>query len=77
MSSRAPLFFANPLRYWRWAARERPAYFYSILIGSMGPVVLFTVPPTLKALGYERAAPIPMTYPIPPGPRKQLSGYDD
>ncbi|KAI0013822.1 hypothetical protein F4779DRAFT_613095 [Xylariaceae sp. FL0662B] len=72
-----PQFFAGPLRYSRWAARERPALFWSVIIGCAGPVVLVTVPPSLKALGYERAKPIPMTYPIPPGPRKTLSGYDD
>ncbi|KAI1635878.1 hypothetical protein F4809DRAFT_424163 [Biscogniauxia mediterranea] len=77
MSAPAPLFWSAPLRYCRWAARERPAYFYSVVIGSLGPVVLFTVPPTLRKFGYERPAPIPVTYPIPSGPRKQLSGYDD
>ncbi|KAI1392103.1 uncharacterized protein F4822DRAFT_389627 [Hypoxylon trugodes] len=75
--SKSPQFWAGPLRYWRWAAREKPAYFYSVIIGGAGPVALLTVPPALKALGYERAPPIPMTYPIPTGPRKQLSGYDD
>ncbi|KAI3321629.1 hypothetical protein HD806DRAFT_503073 [Xylariaceae sp. AK1471] len=77
MSNPTPRFWSGPFRYWRWAARERPAYFWSVLIGSAGPVILFTVPPTLKRLGYERAPPIPMTYPVPTGPRKQLSGYDD
>ncbi|KAI1504940.1 hypothetical protein F5X99DRAFT_405576 [Biscogniauxia marginata] len=77
MSKPSPLFWAGPLRYWRWAARERPAYFYSIVIGALGPITLVTVPPALKKLGYERTPPVPMTYPIPEGPRKQLSGYDD
>ncbi|KAI1194259.1 hypothetical protein F5X97DRAFT_327709 [Nemania serpens] len=77
MSSPGPRFWAGPLRYLRWSARERPAYFYSCVIGALGPVILFTVPPTLRRLGYERAADVPMTYPVPTGPRKQLSGYDD
>lgn len=63
MSSPGPRFWAGPLRYLRWSARERPAYFYSCVIGAAGPVILFTAPPTLRRLGYERAANVPMTYP--------------
>ncbi|KAI0402482.1 hypothetical protein F4802DRAFT_600085 [Xylaria palmicola] len=77
MGNPTPRFWAGPLRYWRWAAREKPAFFWSCIIGGAGPLILATVPPTLKRLGYERARPIPMTYPVPTGPRKQLSGYDD
>ncbi|KAL1872284.1 hypothetical protein VTK73DRAFT_1666 [Phialemonium thermophilum] len=77
MSGVAPHFWAAPLRYCRWAARERPAYFWSVIIGAAGPVCLAVVPPIRRALGDEDAPPIPLTYPIPPGPRKQLTGYDD
>ncbi|KAI1141104.1 NADH-ubiquinone oxidoreductase 9.5 kDa subunit [Hypoxylon sp. FL0543] len=77
MANPTPLFWAGPLRYWRWAAREKPALFWSCVIAAVGPVMLVTVPPTLKMFGYERAKPVPMTYPIPPGPRKTLIGYDD
>ncbi|KAI1154065.1 hypothetical protein F4825DRAFT_448856 [Nemania diffusa] len=77
MSNPIPRFWSGPLRYLRWSARERPAYFWSLAIGSAGPVTLFTVPPILRSLGYVRAPPVPSTYPIPTGPRKQLSGYDD
>ncbi|KAI2619610.1 NADH-ubiquinone oxidoreductase 9.5 kDa subunit [Hypoxylon sp. NC1633] len=77
MSNLGPQFWAGPIRYCRWAARERPAYFYSVLIGAAGPIMAFTVPPISQRLGYERAPPIPQTYPIPPGPRKTLTGYDD
>ncbi|KAI5861061.1 hypothetical protein GGS23DRAFT_598938 [Durotheca rogersii] len=77
MSSATPQFWAGPLRYLRWATRERPNYVWPVVIGAAGPVVLLTVPPTLEKLGYRRAPPIPMTYPIPPGPRKTLTGYDD
>ncbi|KAI0535314.1 hypothetical protein GGR58DRAFT_448106 [Xylaria digitata] len=77
MANPTPRFWAGPLRYWRWSAREKPAFFWSCVIGGAGPVILLTVPPLLKKLGYERAAPIPMTYPVPTGPRKQLTGYDD
>ncbi|KAI6084980.1 NADH-ubiquinone oxidoreductase 9.5 kDa subunit [Hypoxylon rubiginosum] len=77
MPNPSPQFWAGPLRYWRWAAREKPAFFWSVIIGGTGPLMLATVPPSLKALGYERASPIPMTYPIPSGPRKTITGYDD
>ncbi|KAI2637766.1 NADH-ubiquinone oxidoreductase 9.5 kDa subunit [Hypomontagnella submonticulosa] len=77
MPNPTPQFWAGPLRYWRWAAREKPAYFWSVVIGATGPLMLATVPPTMKRLGYERASPVPMTYPIPPGPRKTITGYDD
>ncbi|KAJ1335829.1 hypothetical protein MN608_02573 [Microdochium nivale] len=64
MSSPAgPLFWAGPLRYLRWSARERPAYFWSVILGGTGPVLLVTVPPVRKALGYEKREFIPMTYP--------------
>ncbi|KAJ9155714.1 hypothetical protein NKR23_g2003 [Pleurostoma richardsiae] len=72
-----PRFWAGPLRYCRWAARERPAYFWSVFIGALGPVTLVVVPPIRKALGDEDAPTIPMTYPVPTGPRKKLTGYDD
>ncbi|KAI1343587.1 hypothetical protein F5Y15DRAFT_412371 [Xylariaceae sp. FL0016] len=89
MSNPTPRFWSGPLRYWRWAARERPALFWSCVIAGTGPVMAFTVPPVLARLGYSRAPTIPMTYPsmtpnpklshryFPSGPRKQLSGYDD
>ncbi|KAI0153596.1 proteinase B [Pestalotiopsis sp. IQ-011] len=77
MSNPTPAFFNGPLRYIRWSARERPAYLYSVALGAFGLVMLATVPPLQKRFGYERAKPIPMTYPIPNGPRKQLSGYED
>ncbi|KAK3372395.1 NADH:ubiquinone reductase 9.5 kda ubiquinone-binding protein [Podospora didyma] len=72
-----PRFWANPLRYIKWSARERPALFWSVVVGAMGPVTLAVVPPIRKRLGDEDAPTIPMTYPIPQGPRKQLTGYDD
>ncbi|KAK8104074.1 uncharacterized protein PG998_011107 [Apiospora kogelbergensis] len=63
MSNPTPRFWAGPLRYLRWSARERPAYFYSVVIGAAGPLMLVTVPPIQQSLGYKRAPPIPMTYP--------------
>lgn len=58
-----PSFWSTPLRYWRWASHERPAYFWSILIGSMGPVAMFTVPPIRRYFGDVDPEPIPLSYP--------------
>ncbi|KAL2149827.1 hypothetical protein VTH82DRAFT_7503 [Thermothelomyces myriococcoides] len=77
MSGAAPHFWATPIRYCRWAARERPAFFWSVVVGALGPVTLAVVPPVRRALGDENAPPIPLTYPVPTGPRKKLTGYDD
>ncbi|KAH6718428.1 hypothetical protein DL95DRAFT_341690 [Leptodontidium sp. 2 PMI_412] len=75
--SALPRFFSQPLRYLRWAAIEKPAIFYSIVIGSMGPVTVLTVPPIRRMLGDEKRPEIPLTYPIPTGPRKKLEGFED
>ncbi|RJE18987.1 hypothetical protein PHISCL_08681 [Aspergillus sclerotialis] len=72
-----PSFWSTPLRYFRWASHERPAYFWSILIGSMGPVTVLTVPPIRRYFGDVDPEPIPLTYPIPKGPRVIPKGYDD
>ena len=60
-----PRFWAGPLRYLRWSARERPAYFWSVIIGAAGPLAVAVVPPIRKALGDEDAPVIPLTYPGP------------
>ena len=63
MNGATPRFWQGPLRYFRWAARERPGYFWACIIGSLGPATLLTVPPLRHRLGDPDAAPIPMTYP--------------
>jgi hypothetical protein len=94
--SAAPLFWQTPLKYCRWAARERPALFWSVIIGAAGPVAMPIVPPIRHYFGDIDAPPVPVTYPsaflssasmptsntrltytVPSGPRKQLTGYDD
>lgn len=70
----APQFWSTPLRYLRWASHEKPAIFYSLLIGSMGPVALVTLPPLRRALGDVDPEPIPMTYPSKPANPPTLSG---
>ncbi|KAF1985423.1 hypothetical protein K402DRAFT_394763 [Aulographum hederae CBS 113979] len=73
----SPYFWAHPIRYCRWAAHEKPAIWYSIVLGSFAPVILFGVPPIRRYFGDGPIERPPMTYPIPPGPRKIPEGYDD
>lgn len=63
-----PQFWSTPLRYLRWASHEKPAIFYSIIIGSMGPVSLVALPPIRRALGDVDPEPIPLTYPSKDSP---------
>ncbi|KAG8625023.1 hypothetical protein KVT40_006774 [Elsinoe batatas] len=74
----APVQFVNaPLTYIKWAAREKPAIFWSIALACVGPVMVVTVPPIRARLGDGPRPIIPQTYPIPKGPRKIPQGYDD
>ncbi|KAI9802599.1 MAG: hypothetical protein M1833_001673 [Piccolia ochrophora] len=75
--SSSPRFWAGPLRYLRWASHEKPAIFYSICLGSLGPPMMVIVPPIRHRLGDGPREPIPLTYPVPLGPRKIPEGYDD
>jgi len=59
----SPRFFQTPFRYLKWASIQKPAYFYSIIVGLTGPVLVLTVPPIRRYMGEEQIAKIPMTYP--------------
>ncbi|KAF3479712.1 NADH-ubiquinone oxidoreductase subunit [Arthroderma uncinatum] len=58
-----PFFFSQPFRYMRWASYEKPAIFYSLVIGSLGPVALFTLPPIRRYFGDVDPAEVPFSYP--------------
>lgn len=47
----------------RWASHEKPAIFYSIAIGCVGPVLLVVVPPIRRYFGDGPREKIPLTYP--------------
>ncbi|KAI9822182.1 MAG: hypothetical protein M1826_000536 [Phylliscum demangeonii] len=72
-----PFFWRTPYRYLRWAAHEKPAIYYSIVIGCIGPIMMVVVPPVRHYFGDYQREKIPLTYPIPPGPRVIPEGYDD
>ena len=65
----SPRFYSQPLRYLKWASYNKPAYFYSIVVGCIGPVMVFTVPSIRRYLGEEPIPKIPLTYPVPKGER--------
>ena len=44
-------------------AHESPVLFYSVVMGAIGPVLAFGVPPIREHLGYRPLEPIPTTYP--------------
>lgn len=58
-----PHLWTNPLRYLRWASHEKPAIFYSLIIGTSGPVLLTVLPPIRRFFGDVDPQPIPLTYP--------------
>ncbi|KAH9015916.1 hypothetical protein EDB85DRAFT_1875431 [Lactarius pseudohatsudake] len=58
-------------------AHESPVLFYSVVMGLVGPVLAFGVPPIRERMGYRPPEPIPTTYPIPKRPRRPLQGYED
>ncbi|OAA42816.1 NADH-ubiquinone oxidoreductase 9.5 kDa subunit [Beauveria brongniartii RCEF 3172] len=61
--SAAPFFWSTPLKYCRWAAREKPALFWSVVIGAAGPLAMPIGPPIRRWLGDVDPAPVPVTYP--------------
>lgn len=77
MSAASPRFYSQPLRYLKWASINKPAYFYSIIVGCAGPALVFTVPGIRRYLGEEPIAKIPLTYPVPKGERPRPTGFDD
>lgn len=46
----------------RWA-HEQPVYFYSCVIGAIGPLMAITVPPIRRRMGYKEPQSIPVSYP--------------
>ena len=56
-------FFKNPIRYLHWASVAKPAYFWSVVVGSFGPLSFFVVPPIRRFFGDYKRPAIPLTYP--------------
>jgi hypothetical protein len=56
-------FWSTPGLYIKWAARNKPAIFWSIVVGSVGPVMALVVPPMRARFGDGPRPQIPLTYP--------------
>ncbi|KAN0137604.1 NADH-ubiquinone oxidoreductase [Lactarius tabidus] len=71
----------NTYRYLQRQAHESPVLFYSVVLGLVGPVLAFGVPPISERMGYRPPEPIPTTYPsaLPHvyRPRRPVQGYED
>lgn len=63
MSGIPQTFWSSPVRYLRWAAHEKPAIFWSIIIGGTGPVILAAGRPFREWIGDEIPKAIPGSYP--------------
>ncbi|KAL1586241.1 hypothetical protein WHR41_05371 [Cladosporium halotolerans] len=70
-------FWAAPRQYITWAARNKPAILWSLAIGSCGPLIVAVVPALRERFGDPNRQQIPLTYPVPKGPRQIPQGYDD
>ncbi|KAF9003937.1 hypothetical protein BDQ17DRAFT_1279322 [Cyathus striatus] len=69
--------FRRTYRYLQTQAHESPVIFYSIVIGTIGPIMAAAVPPIRVHFGYKPAEMVPTTYPLPNRPRRPVQGYDD
>ncbi|KAJ5223618.1 NADH-ubiquinone oxidoreductase 9.5 kDa subunit [Penicillium chermesinum] len=72
-----PHFWSTPLRYLRWASHEKPAILFSLIIGTTGPIALVSLPAIRRAFGDVDPNPIPLSYPVPTGPRVKPQGFED
>ncbi|KAI8137780.1 hypothetical protein BJV82DRAFT_524723 [Fennellomyces sp. T-0311] len=59
-------------------ALERPVIFWSFVIGSIGPIMVWTVPDIRrKYFGFKGYPELPLTYPLPNRARNPPAGYED
>ncbi|CCX29721.1 NADH-ubiquinone oxidoreductase 9.5 kDa subunit [Pyronema domesticum] len=73
----APSLVSQPMRYCRWAARNYPARFYSVVLGAFALAVPVAIP-VRRALGYKDHSPVPTTWPIPNRKREAVpTEFDD
>ncbi|KAM6504515.1 hypothetical protein JOM56_001458 [Amanita muscaria] len=69
--------FRRTYRYLQRQAHENPVIFYSVVLGTVGPVLAVAVPPIRESFGYRPAEMVPTSYPVPKRPRRPVQGYDD
>ncbi|KLO17664.1 hypothetical protein SCHPADRAFT_846186 [Schizopora paradoxa] len=67
----------NTFRYLQRQAHENPVILWSFGIGISGPLLVMTVPPIRKRMGWKPAEFPPTSYPLPQRARRPVVGYDD
>ncbi|KAL0077245.1 hypothetical protein F4703DRAFT_1882863, partial [Phycomyces blakesleeanus] len=56
----------------------RPVIFWSFVIGSAGPLMVWTVPTIRREyFGFKGVERLPITYPLPNRARNPPAGYED
>ncbi|KAI9004188.1 hypothetical protein HDU85_007758 [Gaertneriomyces sp. JEL0708] len=56
---------------------HHPTIFASFVLAIGGPLLLATVYPMRRELGYTPPVDAPKSFPMPKGPRTRPTGYDD
>ena len=74
MSGVPQRFWGQPIRYLRWASHEKPAIFWSCVLGLMAPASFVVIPPLRRWAGDVDPPRIPLTYPGTYTP--VLDGFD-
>ncbi|XP_006459392.1 N19M NADH-ubiquinone oxidoreductase subunit [Agaricus bisporus var. bisporus H97] len=69
--------FRQTYRYLQRQAHESPVIYYSVLLGTVGPVLAVVAPSIRESFGYKQPEMIPTTYPLPNRPRRPIQGYED
>ncbi|KAK7537084.1 NADH-ubiquinone oxidoreductase 9.5 kDa subunit, partial [Phyllosticta citribraziliensis] len=81
-----PYFWAEPVRYMRWAFHEKPAITWSLVLGGTAPIIPIAAPPIRRFFGDEPGRPmIPHNYPSESSttgapssiPNRRRAGGDD
>ena len=72
-----PKFWRQPIQYSRWAAHEKPALFYSVLVGGTGPILVLFAKPIRRIFGIKTPEATPVTYPSMSSPDTVLRSTID
>ncbi|KAI8321255.1 hypothetical protein GQ54DRAFT_334192 [Martensiomyces pterosporus] len=66
--------FVNAIRK---ATFEYPFAVWGLGLGFAGPLLVLTVPPVRKALGFVAPKAVPESYPLPKRARRATPGFED
>lgn len=77
MTSSAPAFWSQPLKFLRYSSHKNPHIVLSFILGITGPLAAVTLYSTREKYLFPDAAPIPAAYPLPEKRNPDLKGFDD